>query len=335
MKNKIKEYWRLLLFIIAIFSLSPIITNYFVSQDFGFIGVKSDWIGFSAGLLGSTLTILGIFIQLEYSKKEKEKIDSEERIKLKNRELKHQIEKIDNFLSNEYIFKIYDVTIFHDYFIEQILSDNEKFKILIPIFSKTDKLIKSIYIDKLKNKEFTVTFQEGSYFQYLSSLKLIIGDTSIENNKLFKEEKIRTFINKLTIMIILLSKLLEEATRTDIAYIKTTLMTYGSHIDLLKDFSLIEKNLVDEYEKLRYFPAEGILKINFSETLLKKTAVEELNNIDIKLEIQDIEKVFYKIKGNFPVLIVETKKMIYTGKPKKIGNIYPVDSYEWKKQPRV
>lgn len=334
MKNKIKEYWILVLFIIGIFSLSPFLTNYFVSQDFGFIGEKSDWIGFSAGLLGSSLTILGIFIQLEYSKKEKEKIDNEEKIKLNNRELKYQIEKIDNFLLNEYIFKNYDVNILHNYLIKEILSNKERFEILKDPIQKTEKLISLEYGDKLKKKKFIATLQEANYFENLCSLKLILGNNPIEKNNLFKKEKLGTFINKLTIMIILLSKLLEKATKSDVAYIKTTLMTYGEPIELLKNFSLIEKNLVDEYEKLRYFPAEGILRINLSDTLLRKTAVEELNNINIKLKIQDIEKVFYTIEEKFPILLVETKKMIYIGKPKKEGDSYPVDSYTWVEQLR-
>jgi hypothetical protein len=150
-----------------------------VSKDFGFIGDKSDWIGFSGGLLGSSLTILGIFIQLEYSRKEKLEIEKKEKIASKNRELKCQIEQINDFLFNEYIFKLYNVEIHYNYLKNNVLSDS-RFEILEDLIQKTENFISLEYGDSIRKRKYFLTIEEGNYFTFLISLKSILGSNSLE-----------------------------------------------------------------------------------------------------------------------------------------------------------
>lgn len=280
------------------------------------------------------MTILAIFIQLEYAKKEKLEVEKKEKIAIKNKELKCQIEQINDFLFNEYIFKLYDVDIHYNYLKKKVLSDS-RFEILKDPIEKTENFISLEYGDSVKSTFCTITIEEGNYFHFLISLKSILGSNSLKKSMIFKVEKLETFIGQFEIMIILMFKLLEHAADEELLYIKTTLMKYGEVINLLDQHLLMDKVTINQYLELKFFPIENLFDVDPQKNISKKIkeiVVKELNNLNIKFKIQDIRKINYEFQEKIPILVVETKETIYKRIPKKIGFSYSIDSSVWEKK---
>jgi hypothetical protein len=152
---------------------------------------------------------------------------------------------------------------------------------------------------------------------------------------IFKVEKLETFIGQFEIMIILMFKLLEHAADEELLYIKTTLMKYGEVINLLDEHSLMDKVTIDQYQQLKFFPAENLFDVDPEKNIskkLKEIVVKELNNLNIKFRVQDIRKINYEFQDKIPILVVETKDTIYKRIPKKTGFSYSMDASVWEEK---